>query len=176
MDLLNALMDSAKSGATDQIGRQFGLDGDQTSSVIGQLVPALAAGVQKNTRSADGVAGLAKALRGGAHSRYLDEPESLADSGAVADGNGILGHILGSKDVSREVAAGAAQNTGIDAGIIKQMLPLVATLVMGSLSKQTNGGENLQQDSAGGLLGSLLGGGQGGGLGDLAGMVGKLMK
>lgn len=176
MDLLNALLDSAKNGATDQIGQQFGLDGGQTSSVIEQLVPALTAGMQKNTQSADGIAGLAKALRGGGHSRYLDEPEALADSGAITDGNGILGHLLGSKDVSRQVAAGAAQNTGIDASIIKKMLPLVATMVMGSLSKQTNGGENLQQDSAGGLLGALLGGGKGGGLGDLAGMVGKLLK
>jgi len=116
---------------------------------MAQLVPALAAGVQKNTQAADGLAGLTRALQSGNHERYLDEPESLADSGATADGIGILGHVLGSKDVSRQVAAAATSETGIDVGIIKQMLPLVATLVMGGLSKQTGRGERLQ-DSADG--------------------------
>jgi hypothetical protein len=48
-----------------------------------------------------------------------------------ADGNGILGHILGSKDVSRQVAAQASARTGIGADVLKKMLPLVATLAMG---------------------------------------------
>lgn len=177
MDLLNALLDSAKGGATDQIGRQFGLDSSQTESVMAKLVPALAAGVQNNTQSADGIAGLAKALQSGNHQRYLDEPESLADSGAVSDGNNILGHILGSKDVSRQVAAGAASETGISADVIKKMLPLVASVLMGGLSKQTGGGTQLPQEGAGGdLLGSLLGAAGGADLGALAGMVGKLLK
>jgi hypothetical protein len=176
MDLLNALLDSAKGGATDQIGRQFGLDSSQTESVMAKLVPALAAGVQKNTQSADGLAGLTNALRSGGHERYLDEPESLADSGAVSDGNNILGHILGSKDVSRQVAAGAASETGISPDVIKQMLPLVAGVLMGGLSKRTGGGAELEQQDGGGLLGSLLGAAEGADLGDLAGMVGKFLK
>jgi hypothetical protein len=176
MDILNVLLEGAQGGATDQIARKFGLDGAQTTDVIGQLVPALAGGLQKNTQSADGLAGLVKALQGGGHQRYLDEPEALADSGAIDDGNGILGHLLGSKDVSRQVASQAASNTGIDAGIIKKMLPLVATLVMGSLSKQTNAGSQLQEETGGGLLGGLLGGGEGGGLDDLIGLAGKLLK
>ncbi len=45
------------------------------------------------------------------------------DDTAVSDGNNILGHILGSKDVSRAVADRASANTGIDSGMLKQMLP-----------------------------------------------------
>ena len=56
----------------------------------------------------------------------------------TATGNSILGHLLGSKEASREVAANASAQTGIGAGILKQMLPLVATMVMGSLSKRTD--------------------------------------
>ena len=69
----------------------------------------------------------------------------------VADGNAILGHILGSKDVSRSVAAQASQQTGIGSDLLKQMLPVVATMAMGYLSKQTASG-NVQQE---GLLGML---------------------
>ena len=45
------------------------------------------------------------ALSSGNHGQYLDRPASLADPAAVTDGNGILGHLLGSKDVSREFAS-----------------------------------------------------------------------
>lgn len=176
MDLLEKLLEGARGGATDQIAGQLGLNSGQAESLIAKLAPALAAGIQKNTQSADGLAGLTGALQSGGHQRYLDEPESLADSGAIADGNGILGHILGSKDVSREVAAAASADTGIDVGIVKQMLPLVATLVMGGLSKQTGGGARLPEEGGGGLLGSLLGAAQGGGLDDLAGLASKFLK
>jgi hypothetical protein len=175
MDLLKVLLDSAGGGATGEIGRKFGLDSGQTESVMAQLVPALAAGLQKNAQAEGGLASLAGALSRGGHERYLDEPESLTDSGAIADGNGILGHILGSKDVSRQVAAAAASQTGVGADVIKQMLPLVATVLMGGLSKKTGGGEQLKQ-SGGELLGELLGGGSDGALGGLAGLAGKLMK
>jgi hypothetical protein len=176
MDLLQELLKTASGGATNQIGQTFGLDNSQTENIISKLVPALAAGVQKNTQSVDGLAGLTRALQSGGHERYLDEPTSLADSGATTDGNGILGHLLGSKDVSRQVAAEAASETGVSADIIKKMLPLVATLVMGGVSKQTGGGARLQEDSDGGLLGALLGGAQGGGLDDLAKLAGKFFK
>lgn len=157
MDLLQQLMKNAGGGATNRIGQQFGLDESQTAAVLGQLVPALTDGLKKNAGTAGGAAGLAKALQKGGHQRYIDEPESLGDSGAVEDGNKILGHLLGSKDVSRQVAAAASSNTGIDAGVVKQLLPLVATMVMGSLSKQTGGGAKLEQEGSG-LLGTLFGG------------------
>jgi len=134
----------------------FGLNNSQAESVIAQLVPPLAAGVQKNKPAADGLAGLTRALQSGNHERCLDEPESLADSGATADDIGILGPVLGSKHVSRQVAAAASAETGVDVGIIKQMLPLVATLVMGGLSKQTGRGERLQDSADRRLLGSFL--------------------
>ena len=47
-------------------------------------------------------------------------------------------HILGSKDLSRQVAATASARTGISDSILKQMLPAVAALAMGALSKGTS--------------------------------------
>ena len=84
--------------------------------------------------------------------RWCPAPRRILDLGC---GNGILGHILGSKDASRNVAAHAAQASGVDASIIKKMLPVVAAMAMGALSKQTDSGRRLKDDG-GGLLGSLL--------------------
>jgi hypothetical protein len=57
----------------------------------------------------------------------------------VADGNGILGHLFGSKEVSRAVAKQAEAATGIGQEILKQMLPVIASTLMGGLFKQSTG-------------------------------------
>lgn len=155
--ILDMLMHAAGTGATQQVGQRFGLSGEQTGSALEQLVPALLAGLQRNTAQPGGVESLLGALGSGSHARYLDRPELLSDDATVQDGNSILGHILGSKDVSRAVAGRAAEQTGIGADVLKKMLPVVATMVMGALSKQTSTAapDSLGQGAAG-LIGALL--------------------
>lgn len=150
MDLLRTILEAQGGNTVNQIANQFGLDGNQANSALAQLVPMLAGGVKKNVQKG-GLDSLISALNAGKHSQYLEEPSQLENSSTVSDGNAILGHLLGSKDVSRQVAGHAAKNTGIDSSILKKMLPIVATMVMGGMSKQSG---------AGGVLGALLGGGQ----------------
>ncbi len=123
--------------------------------------PAWGRGVQNNVSSSQGLEGLAKALGQGRHQRYLDRPESLGDQSTIQDGNNILGHILGSKDASRQLASEAAASTGLDVGILKKMLPAVAAMLMGGLSKQEASSGALGQLSQGrgdsSTIGSMLG-------------------
>jgi hypothetical protein len=135
MSLLEQLLGGRNSAAVDQIGRQLGLDPSTTQSALDALLPSVAAGVQRNAATPQGLEALLGALGGGQHQRYVDNPAVLAQPDAVEDGNGILGHIFGSKDVSREVAARAAAQTGIGQDVLKQMLPMVAALVMGALAR-----------------------------------------
>jgi hypothetical protein len=185
MDLLQTILSAQNGQAVDQIGRQLGLDRSQTMSAIEQLLPALAGGVARNAASPDGLASLEAALTGGGHSRYLDNPMALGQPDAIQDGNGILGHIFGSKDVSRQVAANASAQTGIGADILKKMLPMLASVAMAAMaqraSRTANGQVTLGPSSGGGLfdlLGPLLGGGKpgGGGLGDVLGSIGGLFR
>jgi len=136
MNILEAILGAQGGGATQQLGRQFGLDEAQVSSALGALVPALAAGVQKNMSSSQGLDGLLSALGGGQHQRYVDDVGTLNRPDTIADGNGILGHVFGSKEVSRQVASRAAAQTGIGESVLKNMLPVVAAMMMGTLSKQ----------------------------------------
>ena len=94
----------------------------------------------------------------------LGQPES------INDGNAILGHLFGSKDVSRAVAGHAAQKTGIGADVLKKLLPLVATMAMGSLSKQTRQ-PSMQSALTGLAMQHLMGGQQKSGLGSILGAV-----
>ena len=94
-------------------------------------------------------------------------PWAAAD-GAVTQGEGILGSIFGSKDVSRAVASHAAGQTGLDIGALKALLPMVAMMAASALGN----GAAPAQGGVGGLLGGLLGGGnQGGAAGTLINML-----
>jgi len=135
MNLLELLLNAKDGGAVSQLASQFGLSQDQTTSAVQNLLPALAGGLQRNINEG-GLDSLVGALTNGQHQRYLEDPSILGSDGAREEGNGILGHILGSKDVSRQVAALASTRTGINESVLKQMLPAIATLAMGALSRQ----------------------------------------
>jgi hypothetical protein len=140
MNILEAIVNAKGGAAIQQLGSQFGLGQDQTTAALSALVPALAAGVQRNIRTEGGLGSLTSALASGNHSRYLDNPATLSNPSAVTDGNGILGHLLGNKEASREVASRAAAQTGLSADVLKRMLPLAATMMMGAFSKKATSG------------------------------------
>lgn len=178
MDLMDLLKETGGGGSLGQLSKTVGLGSAETSNLVKALAPALMRGMQKNAADDSGLAGLRRALQSGGHDRYIEKPELLATDETRADGNNILGHIFGSKDVSRNVAAAAAKETGIDASMIKKALPLLATLAMGAMSKKTSAGKDIGASlSKGGLgpLGDLLGMGSksGGGLDDILGMARK---
>ena len=107
---------------------------------------------------------------------------ALSREESINDGNGILGHILGSKAVSRQVAQQTSERTGIGADVLKKMLPMVATLAMGVLSRQT---ANVQTPAPGapsssglaGLLGQFLDSNRDGSIADdVLGMASRFFK
>ncbi len=136
MNILEAILNAQGGAAAQEAGQSVGLSPEQTNAALSALVPALAAGLHHNATQQGGLDALLDAVRTGRHERYVDQPTALGRQETVTDGNSILGHILGSKDVSRGVATQAAAQTGIGADVLKKLLPLAATLVMGSLAKQ----------------------------------------
>ena len=187
MDLLQTILNAQNGQAVDQLGRNFGLNRDQTVAAIQQLLPALAGGLATNAAQPGGLASLEAALTGGHHASYLDDLSRLSRPEAVADGNGILGHVLGSKDASRQVATHAAAQTGIGADVLKKMLPMIASMAMAALAQRamrgSSGNVQLGQTAGGGglldMLGPMLGGGgsgASGGLGDILGSLGQILR
>ena len=166
MSLLEQLLGANNGAAIDQVSRQFGLDPAQAKSAMDALLPTVAAGFQRSASAGTGT-GLEGLL-------------------GAQDGNSILGQIFGSKDVSREVAARASAQTGIGPDILKAMLPMLATMVMGALAKgafssgAAQAGQAQVAPSGGGLLDMLTpmldGNKDGNVVDDLMGMMGKYMK
>jgi hypothetical protein len=165
MNILDSIMNAGNGAAVRQIGSQLGLDEAQTAAALSALVPALSASLRQNIQTPDGLAGLVGALSGGNHQRYVDDPAALADAGTVAEGNGIMGHM--------------GAQTGLGPDVMKRLLPLVATLVMGAMSRQAaaGGASSLPSAGAGGLL-EMLGGAldsnrDGSAIDDITGMIGR---
>ena len=135
MNLLATILSASGGAPVRALSQQFGLKEDQTTAAIRQLLPALAGGLQRNAAAPGGLDSLLGALAGGGHQRYLQQPDALARPETIQDGNGILGHLLGSKDASRALAGRTSQQTGLSEDLLKKMLPVVASLAMGALSK-----------------------------------------
>ena len=189
MDIVDLILESQGQDGLARIGGQLGLDAEQTRAAMETLAPALAAGVRRNMATPDGLAGLLGALAGGNHASYLEQRD-LSFERVKPEGDAILGHVFGSRDVSRAVAMQAASSTGISSSILKKMLPIIAPMVLGAIAKMFLGGGAAQQPapaprpraqprSGGGLgdiIGDILGGGSrrgssGGGLGDIIGDI-----
>jgi hypothetical protein len=158
MNLIDLLESVGGQQSLGNLAGSLGLDTSKANDLVGALTPALMGGLQKQNKSEDGLSSFINALQKGNHQQYVSNPDAMSSPETVADGNNILGHLLGSKDVSRNVAAQAAESTGIDASLIKKALPLIASLVMGAMSKSSDQGKSLSgSGSDSGLLGGLLG-------------------
>jgi hypothetical protein len=155
MNVFDAIVNAQDGAAVQQLGSQVGLAPDQVTAALSALMPALAGGFQRNMQSQGGLENLTAALSSGNHGQYIDNPTSLAGQSAVTDGNGILGHLLGSKEASREVASRAAEQTGLSADVLKRMLPLVAALMMGAFSKQAGNASSTTAAPGGGIVAML---------------------
>lgn len=164
------------------IGRQFGLNEEQTRAAMDSLAPVVAAGMRRNAQSPQGLQDILGSVLTGNRARALEDENAVQFDNAKSSGDEILGQIFGSKDTSREVAQQLSATSGIGAAVLKKLLPIVASIVMGQVAKKM-GGAGAQQGGGGlgDILGDILGGGQqrqhrqpessGGGLGDILGDI-----
>lgn len=146
----------AQMGGMQSMAKSLGVSEQDAMQGAAALLPAILGGMKKQAQNAGGadLGGLLGQLGGGLFGQLTGAQAN--DSKA---GNDILGQIFGSKDVSRAVAQDAASQSGLDAGVLKQMLPMLATLVTGYLGKQGAAGL-ASSGGLGNLVGSLLGGGK----------------
>ena len=165
-------------GGIQSMARELGISESEAARGAEALAPAILGGLKKQAQSQpsglEGLGGLLGQLGGGSLLDNVLSPEPTD----VSRGNDVLGELFGSRDVSRAVAQNAAAQSGLDTGVLKKMLPMLAMLVAGYMAKQPGQGMPGQGSGGlGGLLGGLLGGqgagrqATGGGLSGLASML-----
>src|SRR5690606_7078485 len=136
--------------------KQFGLNENQMEQAMAALMPAFSTGLKRNVANPADMSNFLSALAGGNHAQYFENLQSAFSPQGMQEGNGILGHIFGSKEVSRAVAAQAEAATGIGQEIFKQMLPVLATAIMGGLFKQSTGQTQASAMSGSNPVGDLI--------------------
>ncbi|HEY0876422.1 MAG TPA: DUF937 domain-containing protein [Vicinamibacterales bacterium] len=164
----------SQTGGLQAISRELGISEADAARGAAALAPAILGGFKKQAQAQpsglQGLDGLLGQLGGASLLENVLSPQPTQ----VDKGNDVLGQIFGSKDVSRTVAANASSQTGLDSGILRRMLPMLAMMVAGYMAR--GGGASGQTPSTGGLgglVGGLLGGGGAGSSG--AGGLGSML-
>ncbi|MER8751236.1 DUF937 domain-containing protein [Mesorhizobium sp. M1050] len=147
--LFDMLTQAQNGNGMQALAQQYGLSMQQTQAAVAALLPAFSQGLQRNTADPYGLGAFMTAMASGQHAKYFEDATRAFSPQGVDEGNGILGHLFGSKDLSRAVASQAAQASGVSQQILQQMLPAIASMVMGGLFKQTTN----QMRAAGGFGG-----------------------
>jgi hypothetical protein len=155
--LFDMLANAQNGQGLDLLARQFNLSRQQTELALEALLPAFSQGLKRNVSDPYGIAAFMNALASNQHGQYFDKASRAFSPDGVANGNDILGQLFGSKDLSRAVASQAAQATGIGQETLKQMLPVVASMLMGGMFKQSTGQLQGSQQAGGFGAGNPLG-------------------
>jgi hypothetical protein len=157
LPLFDMLSQAQDGRGMELLARQFNLSQQQAQLAVEALLPAFSQGLKRNASDPYGLGGFLNALASGNHAKYFEDATKAFSPQGVDEGNGILGHLFGSKDLSRAVASQAAQATGLSQQMLQQMLPVIASMVMGGLFKQSTGQMpqgNMQNARAGGFGGA----------------------
>jgi hypothetical protein len=129
MDLVGQL---TQGDTLKRLSGQLGMDEDALGKGIGAAGPLLVAALARNAAAPDGARKLDAALDAHDGAALDDLPRAVGDAD-TADGEKILGHVLGDRlDGARAAIARAAGTSDEQAG---QLLATLAPLVMGAVGR-----------------------------------------
>lgn len=139
LPLFDMMLRAQNGTAMEAMASQFNLAQEQVTKAMAALMPAFSSGLKRNTSNPYDLSALIGAMASGNYAKYFEDMSKAFTPQGIADGNQILEKLFGSKEVSRAIAAQAAQFTGVGQEVLKQMLPVMADTIMGGLFKQTTG-------------------------------------
>ena len=147
---LNDIIQTAQGGqGVSNLASQFGLTPEQTQAAIQAMIPAFSMGLQRTAQDPTGLGGILSQMTSGAHQGSFADPTQA--SAAAGAGGGVLGQIFGSPQITSQLSQQASQISGVSPQIIQQMMPIVASMLMGGLFHHMNA------QGMGGILGDLMG-------------------
>ena len=156
-----------KAIPVQDIAEQLGVPATVAEAAVEQVLPGLVGGMAVNAQSDTGAKSLEKALS--QHAGKKIGPRTSLREVDSADGEKIVSHVFGAKkdDVASALAS-TSSASDVTGDLIKQILPIVAPIVLAWLANQFLGQksepaatESASSGGIGDLLGGLLGSKQG---------------
>ncbi len=120
---------------TSDIASKIGVDEGEVNKAVHLLVPVLVGGLQENAQDPDHASNIESAADSHAASGLLDGGVSL-DHVNEADGQQAIAKIFGGNDAT-QVASALAGGGGGNSDLLKQLLPILAPIVLAYIGKQT---------------------------------------
>ena len=162
---LSDIIQNAQGGqAIGNLAQQFGLPQADAERAVSALIPALSQGMLAQASSSGGLGGLLGGLMHPDHQASFSDPNAAAAN--TGTGNAALGTIFGSNSVVGQIVERASAASGVSPDVLRGMLPVLASIVMGGLAK------SMGNQGFGGILGQLASAAEGGGLGSILGQLG----
>ncbi|WDI30722.1 DUF937 domain-containing protein [Hyphococcus flavus] len=132
MSLMDQLTQVVVSQISQQASQKTGMEQGLTEKMMPMAMAAIMAGLKKNASQPQGAQALSDALQRHDGS-LLNNVDQVSSDNVLADGQKILGHILGGKQSQTERAL--AKTAGVDQGQIGQLLAMAAPAVLASLGR-----------------------------------------
>jgi hypothetical protein len=161
---LYQIIQGAQGGqAIDNLAQQFGLSSEQADAAVKSLIPALSTGFMTKAAQPGGYGEILGAMGDDQHRQAYADPNTAQDPSTQEKGGNIVGSIFGNSAIINQVAEQASRYTGIPAATLEQMLPVIASMVIGGVAT------TMHNQGMGGLLGQLAGMAEQGGFGNILG-------
>ena len=159
------IMQNAQNGqAMDNLARQFNLTQQQTQAAVDALLPAFSMGLKRQAADPAAAPDLFGQMVNQTYANAFNNPMMEATAAMAEQGNEAVKALFGTTGMTQAVANQAAAASGVGAEVLKAMLPVVASMLMGGLFKSASAQPGLQdvfgQMTGGnaGNLGTILGG------------------
>lgn len=164
---LYEILQNAQNGqAVDNLAKQFNISPEQADAAVKALMPEISSAFLKRSAEPAAFGSILGALGDNQHIAAFADAAAAQTRETTQKGAEVLGQLFGSTATSAEVAQHAAAVAGLSPALIQQMLPVIASMVMGGLNK------GLANQGLGGLFGQLA---NAAGQGGLATILGSLL-
>ena len=156
---LTSIMHTAQRGqAIDILADQFSLTFDQANEAVAALLPAFSAGLKNQAAGASALGQFIGHLSDEHNQAAFRNAEAAQSDEAQMAGSQALDHLFGGQRAIGAVAQRAADETGVSPELLQQMMPQIASILLGGLmieAQRAGFAEDLrqlgQQAPAGGL-------------------------
>ena len=169
---LDMLLSSAQGGQlAANLAQQFDLSETEIVAAIQALKPALALGLDRAAEDPQGAVKLVECVCAASSCCAHDHVEAACADDAVSRGQTAVFSLFGADDATDQILQAASRQSGVSTAILRQLLPILASILFSGLSKTLN------QQGLGGILSQIINSGvlnvgkAGGGLEEILGQV-----
>ena len=151
MSYLDEILQSAQGGQlVANLAQRYGLTEEQMDGAIRALAPSLEVGLSNAAENPALFERLLGDIASPGRLAAFDEPGAAHDVDSVAQSRRLLDDLFGSPAAAGQVVQVAARESGLRPDILAQLLPVLASVLIGGLFK------NMSNSGLGGVLGQLV--------------------